>query len=81
MNKKKTPWIILLIVGIMPFVIALGGAAYAALAGFNGLAITSPLTYGWPAFRDWIVLWSFVYWPTYVVGGICIAISLIKLKK
>ena len=81
MQKKNLGWIILLIVGILPFVIALGGGIYAAITGFNGMAIMSPLQYGWPAFRDWIVLWSFVYWPTYVIGLVCLLIAALQWKK
>ncbi len=30
---------------------------------------------------DMLVLWSYVYWPTYIIGLFLIGISIFKLKK
>lgn len=30
---------------------------------------------------DMLVLWSYVYWPTYIIGLFLIGISVYKLKK
>ena len=36
--------------------------------------------YSW-TLLDMLILWSFVYWPTYLIGLILLAISTYKLKK
>lgn len=30
---------------------------------------------------DMLVLWSYVYWPTYIIGLFLIGLSIFKLKK
>ena len=30
---------------------------------------------------DWLVLYSFIYWPTYIVGIVLVVISLIKIVR
>lgn len=64
--KKKTVWKGLLIAGICPFVIPF-------LIGVYRMSIES-----W-YLLDWLILYSFVYWPTYLVGFIAIVISSSKL--
>ena len=76
--KKKVSFI-LLILGLLPFVILLCGGIYSAINGFSGLTI-SMKQYGIDAFIDWIILWSFVYWPTYIIGIVLIIISIV-LKR
>ena len=34
----------------------------------------------WELF-DMLVLWSYIYWPTYIIGLLLIIISIYKLKK
>lgn len=79
--KSKLLWKILLVVGILPFAVALLTGIYNAIVGFSGLAIMSPPVHGWAAFADWVVLYSFIYWPTYVLGLVLIVVSIFKLKK
>lgn len=67
--KKKVLWWILLIIGIIPFV-----------APFIGFAYEMLISSSW-ALVDWLVLYSFVYWPSYVVGLILVVISVCKLRK
>ena len=62
--KKQLIWNILLIVGIVPFLLPF-------IIGFYRMSIES-----WTMF-DWLVLYSFIYWPTYVVGAVAIAVSVI----
>lgn len=76
---KKTKWKILLFVGTTPFLWAFFSGLYAALTGFSGLSLSSPQAYGFAAFADWIILYSFVYWPTYVIGLILIVWAAMKL--
>ena len=67
--KNKKLWWILLIIGIIPFIAPLIGFAYEMI---NSSSWT---------FMDWMVLYSFVYWPTYLVGLILIIVSGCKLRK
>lgn len=67
--KKGLIWKILLAVGILPFLCPFVTFAYEML-------IASSWTLG-----DWLIMYSFVYWPTYLVGLILIAISANKLIK
>jgi len=82
--KNKTIWIILLIVGIIPFIIPLIAGIYDSVNGIpSGLLCFSDCeyNYGFQAFIDSIYLYSFVFWPTYIVGVILIVISIIKLRN
>ena len=67
--KNKEFWWVLLIVGIVPFA-----------APFIGFVYEMINSSSW-SLADWLVLYSFVYWPTYVVGLILIIISVCKLRK
>lgn len=67
--KKGLIWKILLVIGILPFAFPFISFAYEML-------ISSSWTLG-----DWLIMYSFVYWPTYIVGLILIAISANKLIK
>ena len=67
--KNKKLWWILLIIGIIPFIAPLIGFAYEMI---NSSSWT---------FMDWMVLYSFVYWPTYIVGLILMIVSVCKLRK
>lgn len=69
---KKMKWKILLVVGLLPFLIALIGGLSKLSTGFLGDA-------GADAFWSWVVLCSFIYWPAYVVGFILIILSAAKL--
>ena len=61
-------WKILLVLGIFPFVLPF-------VLGIYRMSIES-----WTMI-DWLVLYSFIYWPTYVVGIVLIIVSLKKLLK
>ena len=67
--KNKLIWRIMLTVGIVPFVFPFLNFVYEMM-------ISSSWT-----FAEWMILYSFVYWPTYIVGAIIIGISIYKLKK
>ena len=64
--KKGLIWKILLFIGICP------------LAAPFLMSVTKPSSW---TMLDWLVLYSFVYWPTYIVGLGLIALSIYKLKK
>lgn len=81
MKKKKILWLILLILGIIPIAIPLVSGIYSAFAGSSGLCFTQcNYVYGLEAFLDSVVLYSYLFWPTYIVGLILIIISIKKLR-
>ena len=67
--KIKILWWLLLAIGTIPFVAPFISFAYELL-----IASSWTLT-------DWLVMYSFVYWPTYILGFALIAISANKLMK
>lgn len=79
--KKRGFWKVVLFIGFVPFVIALGSGVYAGFTGYSGLAISSAPAYGLAAFMDWMILYSYLYWPTYVIGLVLIGVSLVQLRK
>ena len=58
----------LLIVGIIPFLLPF-------ILGLYRMSIES-----WEFF-DFIILYSFIYWPTYLAGLFCIALYVILLVR
>ena len=66
--NKAIIWKVLLLIGIFPFVLPF-------VLGVYRMSIES-----WTMI-DWLVLYSFIYWPTYVVGIVLIAISIKKLLQ
>ena len=67
--KNKRLWWILLTIGMIPFAAPFIGFAYEMINASSWTLV------------DWLVLYSFVYWPTYIIGVILIVISVIKLMK
>ena len=67
--KNKRIWWIMLVIGVFPFVIPFLGFAYEMINSSS-----------WSLFDYW-VLYSFLYWPTYIIGIIMIIISVYKLNK
>ena len=66
MNKKI--WRTLLVLGIVPFLIPFFGFGYEMLNASD-----------WSLFDYWF-LYSFLYWPTYLVGLALIILSVWKLR-
>ena len=67
--KNKKLWWFLMAIGLIPFA-----------APFLGFAYEMINSSSW-SLLDWLILYSFVYWPTYLVGLALIAISAYKLRK
>ena len=63
--KYKRVWWVLLIMGILPFVIPFIGYVYEIINSSS-----------WKLF-DWLVLYSFVYWPTYIIDIVLVLVSII----
>lgn len=80
--KRNIIWKIILILGILPFVVSLGFGIYSAITGFSGLCILNCKDiYGIQAFLDSIIMYSYIFWPTYIVGLIAIITSVIFIKR
>ena len=82
MRKRKCKCNILLLVGIIPLIIPIIGGIYDSITGFSGLCFSSCNNYyGFKAFVNSVYLYSFIFWPTYIISIILIIFSIIKLKK
>ena len=66
--KKRILWNMVLLIGICPFVIPF-------LSGLYHMSIES-----W-TMADWLILYSFLYWPTYLIGALLIVLAVFRLKK
>ena len=64
----KKIWRILLVLGIVPFLIPFFGFWYEMLNASNWTLL------------DYLVLYSFLYWPTYLVGLVLIVLAVCKLR-
>lgn len=67
MNKHKL-WRAALILSLIPFLLPI-------VTGLYHMWLES-----W-ALPDWLVLYSFIYWPTYALGLLLFAVSLYKLLR
>ena len=66
---KKELWRTLVVLGVGPFLIPFLGFGYEMLNGSD-----------WTLFDYWF-LYSFLYWPTYLVGLVLIVLSVFKLRR
>ena len=79
---KKKFWIVFLIVGIIPFIIPIISGIYYSRRGYSVLCWWQcDYYYGFNAFIDSIILYSYILWPTYIIGIVIIVLSIIKLKN
>jgi len=65
---KHHLWKLSFLIGLVPFIVPI-------VLGLYTITVES-----WELF-DWIVLYSFVYWPTYAAGLIVIVVSLVGMFK
>ena len=65
---KAIIWKVLLLIGIFPFVLPF-------VLGVYRISIES-----WTMI-DWLVMYSFIYWPTYIVGSVLVVVSLKKIVR
>lgn len=77
-TKKNKKWKILLFIGTLPFVIIIGISIFSM---FNGFTFLFSTTHGIQAFLESMLILSFLFWPTYIVGAVLIILSIIKLKQ
>ncbi len=78
---SKRKWIGWMLTGIgaLPFAIVLVCAVYEAITGMSFLM--GPVVYGFRAFMDFIILASYLYWPAYLIGVLCIGVGIWCLRK
>lgn len=65
MQKK---WKIILIIGCIPFLVALLFCFISSITATN------------MSFMDYLLLYSVIYWPTYVIGLVLIILSIVRIK-
>ena len=68
MKKKDNTPLYIILTGALPFMIPI-------LAGIYKVTIES-----WNIF-NWLILYSYLFWPSYVIGLILIIIGIVKLKR
>lgn len=76
--KKNRKWKILLFIGTLPFIIIIGISIFSM---FNGFTFMFDTTHGLEAFCDSMLILSFLFWPTYIIGAVLIILSIIKLRQ
>lgn len=64
--KKKTKWKIVLAIGVCPIILPI-------IVGIYRMSIET-----WTMF-DWLIMYSFIYWPTYIVGLVLILVAVNRL--
>ena len=69
MKSGKLIWKILLILGIAPFLLAVGFCLVSSLLDGGGPP------FGKMSFWDYLIFYSFLYWYTYVMGMVLIVLS------
>lgn len=69
--KRSFIWKLLLFIGLCPFI---------APFFYYALQCIVHNTYSW-TILDIVILWSFLYWPTYLIGLVILGVSIYKLKK
>lgn len=81
MEKKRVIGKILLISGFIPWGIGIGYGIYSSIRGFSVLCIFNcTKEYGFRAFMSSLILYSYVFWPTYVIGLVLIILVMVKLR-
>lgn len=81
-RSKKTIWKILLFCGFIPFIIPIFLGIGSTIFGHAGLCFFGcEKVYGIKAFLESIYLYSYLLWPSYIIGLLLIVFSTIKLKK
>lgn len=65
MNTRHL-WILILIFGIVPLILPFATGLYNIWLSPHSWTMT-----------DWLIMYSFVYWPSYLIGAILMIIALI----
>ena len=76
-RSRKFLWGLIRFVGLLPFILCLLCGLQAA---FNGISfLWSPADYGLAGFATAVLFWSYVYWPTYLIGLALIVFASVKI--
>lgn len=75
MKSGKWIWKVLLLLGSVPFLVAFIYCVVSSLLDGGG-PLLPKMSLG-----EYLLLYSFLYWPTYIIGIALIALSIVKLKK
>ena len=79
---KAYIWKFLLSLGTVPFLVPLFMGIHRAITGDpTGLIVSTGCIYGWEAFSAFVLMYSYLLWPTYLVGLALIILGIYKLKK
>lgn len=77
MKSGKKKWIFLLIMGISPFLIAVICCLVTASLHYAYLDLSRIFD----DFFGYLVFYSFLYWPTYLIGMVLILLSIIMIRR
>lgn len=69
MERGKRVWKMVLFLGCVPFLVAVG------------FCLVTSLTEDIRSFGGYFILYSFLYWPTYLIGIALILLSLWHIRK
>ena len=75
MKNRQWIWKLLRLLGVAPFLFAFGFCFVTSLLDFGGEVFHKT------SFLDYLIMWSFLYWPTYVIGIALIALSSVFRRK
>lgn len=73
MGRRKWVWRLLLLLGVFPFLFALGYCVVSSSLSRGGLMHMT--------FWEYLLIYSILYWPTYAIGAVLIVVAAVKLKK
>lgn len=76
--KTKKKYIIMLILGLLPFIVFLGSAIFYVI---NGISFFYNTVYGLEALEVVTAVYFIFLWPIYIIGLILIVKSIQKLKQ
>ena len=75
-------WKFLLFLGTMPFLVPMFMGIHRAITGLpTGWIVSTGCIYGWEAFSQFVLMYSYLLWPTYLVGLALIILGIYKIKK
>lgn len=75
---KRKKWILFFMIGCLPFIAVL---IYGLISMVSGFTFINSSSYGLQAFVDSTVLFSYLFWPLYIIGLAFIILSVFKLKR
>lgn len=77
-HRNNIGWMIAFGIGIVPFVICFVAGIDGAINGYSFFYNTS---YGFEGLCDAVLMLSYVFWPTYIIGAALIVLSIVKIHQ